>query len=305
MPTTIDPAVATYLETALKEITEVQGDARQELAEAIEEAILEVAEESEEGLEKVLGEPADFVAELRVASGFGPATGRVRRRRFTKMRGSLEKQIASVSESTPYEWTAELLRELQPAWWVARGYLVAFVLTFYLEWLVTPRWGRILWIASIPMPRLLPGVLAVPILLAFILISVQLGRRTFTGWRKSLVMLLNVLAVVAMIGFAASLENRVRYGGQTFAAVHPVDVQPFSGVSTQFPVVLIAPGWDPIEAFTFDEAISLWIGLREDFDPGAIQIITPNGEVERFQTDGDLADFLRGELFGLPVFIDP
>lgn len=30
MPTTIDPAVATYLETALEEIAEVQGDARSE-----------------------------------------------------------------------------------------------------------------------------------------------------------------------------------------------------------------------------------------------------------------------------------
>ncbi len=184
-------------------------------------------------------------------------------------------------------------------------YLVAFVLTFYLEWLVTPQWGRILWIASIPMPRVLPGVLAVPTLIAFIVISVQLGRRTFSGWRKSLVMLTNVLAVVAMIAFAASLENRVRYGGQTFTAVHPVAVEPFADIATQVPIVIIGPGGGPIEVFTYDEAISVWLGLREDSDPEAIQVITPDGEVERFPTDGDLAYFLQGELFGPPIFIDP
>lgn len=299
MPATIEPAVATYLEEALVAIADVQGDAHQELADAIEEAILEVAEESEGNLEEVLGEPSDFVAELRAASGFGPS-GRVGKRRFQRLRSTISQQTATMKESTSYRWTGQLLGELQPAWWVARGYVVAFVLTFYLSWLVAPQWGRVLWLLSIPLPRLLPGVLALPALIAFIVISVQIGRRTYSGWRKSLVMLLNVLTVVGMLGLSGSLESR--YNSQAVTDVHAVEVSEFE---PRLPITLIAPGWDPIAAFTFDEAISLWIRLREDFDPGAIQIITPNGEVESFQTDNDLADFLRGQLFGRPVFIDP
>ncbi|GAA2081009.1 HAAS signaling domain-containing protein [Actinomadura alba] len=105
-------------------LADVPEPDRDELLEDLEEHLTEVAAESTEPLVARLGVPESYAAELRAAYG---AAGSTRAERGTA-RHSLRRLRARlthmVENNKGYRAGWDHLRELRPAWWLARAFLL-------------------------------------------------------------------------------------------------------------------------------------------------------------------------------------
>jgi len=219
METTIDDAVASYLEESLALTDEMASEQRDELAESIEQAVTEVAAESEGDLRQTLGDPAAFVAELIAASGFDSPARRRRRLgsanvRITTARDRLTAQPA-------WRWLAGLATDLRPAWWVVR----AFAILWLVAELTDPS-RSIAWWGPVPVPSITgPWIISAIFLGLAVLASVELGRRSWGGWRRRMVLSLNVVAAVALLTMATTVGERYDgfFGSGTAYAESPID----------------------------------------------------------------------------------
>lgn len=125
-PTTepvLDPRASHYLDEVRSHLADLPADERDDLLEDLESHVHEVAAATDGPLDAVLGSPAGFAAELRASAGLAATAGgapgvvaRLRLRTDTLRR---------------HPWTRAVvafLPELRPAWWVARGWLLVWLL---------------------------------------------------------------------------------------------------------------------------------------------------------------------------------
>lgn len=193
--------VEAYAARVRAALADLAATDREDLLADLEDHLAEVAEESDEPLETRLGEPGAYAAELRAAAGLPAAvTAAPRRENPFRRAGS---------------GTLDFLPELLPAWWVARGLLLAWAIA-------RPLSGN-------------GGVL----LLALLLVpaSVVLGRRTRRdpGWRWAgyAASAASVLLVVLVAGVTTvSVE-----GGTSAVSPEPAQDQPagLDSVSNLYP----------------------------------------------------------------------
>lgn len=167
--------VTDYVAQVRTALADLPPSARDELLDDLPEHLTEVAAEGEGPLAERLGPPAAYAAELRAAAG-APT---VRRRwRTVEIRpraavGWVRARLQAIDTGTGpvigYQRGSDFLRLLRPAWWVARGYLVALT------------------VAELPahdsiglLPRVEAGnstVAGAVLLVAFVIGSIWLGQR--------------------------------------------------------------------------------------------------------------------------------
>lgn len=189
-------AYAAQVRAALADLPEQQ---RLDLLEDLEDHLAEVAADTGEPLEARLGPPAAYAQELRQAAlalPSAPNSGRLH-----AALGDARRDAHRLWQSEPLRAAREFLPELRPAWWVLRGYLVVAVVG-----------------AVLGSPLLVPlgPVLGLPLLLAAIVLSVRLGRRsaarapgTSSRWIVVANTALAALAVAFVIGVQSSGEGPV------------------------------------------------------------------------------------------------
>jgi hypothetical protein len=126
--TVADAQVRTYLDAVKAQLDDLPEDDRDELLEDLEEHLLEVAAEGDGTLEQRLGPPAAYAEELRASAGL-PSRDQVLARRPAQRiaerltHSGFWRSSMRLAGSTQARAIREFLVELQPGWWVLRGYL--------------------------------------------------------------------------------------------------------------------------------------------------------------------------------------
>ena len=173
--TSLSQEVLRYAAGVRAELADLTPAQRDDLLEDLEDHLSEVAAELDEPLQSRLGPPEVYAAELRASAGIAPAMPQPR---------DATSRMRQFWDSSVVRSVRGFLVELQPAWWVLRGLLLAIVLAAIFG----------------PFAGFVFGIAAV-------VVSVLLGRRT-RGRRGpwALSILVNVIAVIALLasGFAAS-----------------------------------------------------------------------------------------------------
>jgi hypothetical protein len=119
-----------YLAAVEHELADLPVDDRSALLEDLAlhlDAL--AAEDDERSVEARLGAPAAYAADLRAAAGL-PARGSVAGATTVRLQEQLERvrSTAAFRRALPaFREIRRLLRELRPAWWVLRGYLLVLV----------------------------------------------------------------------------------------------------------------------------------------------------------------------------------
>ena len=175
--------VEVYLSRVRNALADLPAEERNELLAEVEASLYETASETGGPVAARLGPPEDFAAELRSAAGLqeGEAT------RSGSYREAIDRVLADPRVDTALRYS----RELAPAWWVVRGYLVVagLALLFDAEWSV----------AHGAVPRIGSAKVGLVVILLAIVGSVAIGL-----WRRGRAALvaLNGLTLLAVIPVA-------------------------------------------------------------------------------------------------------
>lgn len=217
--------IARYVDQVRAALGDLPAQERDDLLEDLPDHLAEVAAEGQGSLEARLGPPAGYAAELRASAGLPVAgtenlvgrAGAV----LNDMRGRLRHADVRIGQLLGYETVGEFIRQLRPAWWVLRGYLLAMVVTVLLDdgseaMGLLPRLG-----GSEPA--------AVVILVGFVLGSIWLGRRSvrLARWPRRLMLAgTAILAVFALAGFAEA-DQQARGRSDMYS---PVNGNPYHDI---------------------------------------------------------------------------
>ncbi|WFE63985.1 hypothetical protein [Micromonospora sp. WMMD714] len=217
--------ITDYVERVRVALADLPAQERDELTEDLPEHLAEVAVESDGSLVDRLGTPEAYAAELRAAAGAGdPAAGRrVLERRIAGVLGRTRARVGRVDARLGplfgHTTAGEFLRLLRPAWWVARGYLAAMLVTA----LSTDGPLGLL-------PRLDgSGFVGLLMLVGLVFGSIWLGRRTpgLRSWRRWSVHATAAVLVLFAIGAVVNVDGHVRsdydYGYESTSVQNPYD----------------------------------------------------------------------------------
>lgn len=225
---TISAEAEAYLAAVRSELDDLPEEERGDLLDDLSSHLAELStHDADDGapLQVRLGLPSEYAAELRAAAGLPPrAAGgspdRVRRRMGQILAASAAGRLATQLRHHP--WTVQvviLLRELRPAWWVLRGYLIIAV--------------PALWAPDrhddFPLPTVLGNrAVGAALVVAAVVASVSLGRRGPSTRARPLV---RVLDVALAMGALLLLGD----AGARTVAVHHFDA------STELGYALVSP----------------------------------------------------------------
>ncbi len=187
--------VTRYLDQVRTLLVDLPADEREELLDDLSVHLQEVRAETDEPLERILGTPTAFAAELLASSGHASAPGATGWWPQMPGLGMARGGWSWLQGSAAYRWVRALLPELVPGWWVLRGYLGVVMLSR----LSGDGTG------AFPLPGLLGstqvGLVAV---IAAVVGSVHLGRRS-AGRRPPLwVLALDAVIVLGSLSFILS-----------------------------------------------------------------------------------------------------
>lgn len=180
MSVTEDLEIRHYVEAVRAALADLPERQRDDLLEDLPGHLAEVRAESGEPLERRLGPPEVYAAELRVAMGVVRGARVPLRAWMDAAVHRLRDRGADVDRRAGvllgYEHGTDFLALLRPAWWLLRGYLAALVLSVVLSG------GQITGL----LPRVDGNVLAGLFLLCgFVLGSIWLGRRESAGLHQN------------------------------------------------------------------------------------------------------------------------
>jgi hypothetical protein len=211
---THDRRAADYLDAVRSHLADLPTEERDDLLEDLEAHVHEVAAATEGPLEDALGPPAAFAAELRASAGLAPTVARAP--------AALDRLRRRTDAIHRHPWTRAaigFLPELRPAWWVARGWL--------LVWLVAEATGSDE--SSFPFPELFNNeVLGLAAAVLAVVWSVRLGRSPAPPrWRWAV----NAAAVVGALLFLDATGE---------------DDAPVRYVAVETPGSPVSPDGDPV-----------------------------------------------------------
>lgn len=127
MTTTVD----SYLSAVARELDDLPATERDELLEDLASHLSEVAVEGD--LYDTLGDPVAYARELRAAAGLGEPLVEPR-----SLTARLRDSVDAARRSRSARSLSQLLRELRPAWWIARAWLAVAALAGEVAWPVPP-----------------------------------------------------------------------------------------------------------------------------------------------------------------------
>ncbi|MDR7279308.1 HAAS signaling domain-containing protein [Catenuloplanes atrovinosus] len=207
MSVTEDLEIRHYVEAVRAALSDLPARQRDDLLEDLPGHLAEVRAESGEPLERRLGPPEVYAAELRVAVGMVRG-GRVPLRarmdaavhRIRARRADVDRRAGVL---LGYERGSDFLRLLRPAWWVLRGYLAAMIFAAVVSD-DTSRLGLL--------PRADGGLLMGLFLLgSFVLGSIWLGRRETAGMARNprrVMRFATAVLVVWSVGLLWQVDSR-------------------------------------------------------------------------------------------------
>lgn len=199
---TMTDDVRRYLSAVETELSDLDAEDRAELLGDVEEHLTEVAAEYEGALEERLGSPSAYASELRASAGFAARAPADR----------TDPWWSRVLSDDQIRWVRELVSEVEPGWWVLRGYLAVLVLSILVFRAH---------LADIPIPRafgqLWVGAIVIAIAIAASLALGRVGRRSRMAAIASAV----ASALVVLTALVALSEAKVRIGMRADADVVP------------------------------------------------------------------------------------
>jgi len=256
----VDDAVAhdvrTYAAQVRAELADLGQDQVDDLTDGLEanlsDALADERRTHGGTLVDEFGEPGTYAAELRAAAGLAPASrgaGGARAALLSPWRALREIDRAALTHLRTTRWfpgVEDLAVALRPAWWVLRGWALAYLVLQVL--------------GAEPPSFWLPSTFGGWVLLGLsVVASAQWGRgrwRTGPRWRAPLMVLSGALAVAAVI-LLLSLPSAQRYdlqSAQAQAAAAPADGIVVDGQYAHNLFVYDAQG-RPVEgAQVFDQA---------------------------------------------------
>jgi hypothetical protein len=217
-----------YVDEVRKALADLPADEREELTEGLAADLSELVEERGSG---VLPQPEQYAAELRSAAGLAPRSGRIRRE-WAFPRAVMDAMDAShahwvrLVDTLPGGGPRAFLTSLQPVWWVARA---------WVAWMAAQDIRR-------PYVVVFDG-LWIAVLVVFVVVSVQLGRR---AWHLDRVLDRSVLARLLLVGlnvFAVAMLP-----GAVDRATYAIAEQRY---------------WTYHEGIAFDSAVDVTVTPRE------------------------------------------
>jgi hypothetical protein len=202
MTTSASDEVARYVADVAARLERLDPDERAELLADLEQHLLEVAAEEGAPLHERLGPPDAYAADLLASVGFEPSPP-PRGLTLTRLVG----RARQVQSSTAYRSTTAYLHTLRPAWWLFRGFVLAWLVADLLG--ADPLRVNVLLLPEIG-PTLLPGLL---LLAGSVAASVQVGRHAPpSGTWRSLVTVANVGLFLFALSLAGQVQQRIYSG---------------------------------------------------------------------------------------------
>lgn len=196
---TMPDEVREYVEQVRAALADLRADEREELLADVEISVLETHEEYSGPLSDRLGTPERFANDLRAAAGLSAARP-VAGSSPTGSSGQLAARLRAAAGHPATAATLKAGRELAPAWWVARGFLVFSVIGFLAA-------GSVL-LGTVP---LIGGpVFTFMALIVVVLASIiagMVGRRA-SGATRAVLIVVNVALLLFALPFA---ERSIRY----------------------------------------------------------------------------------------------
>jgi HAAS domain-containing protein len=250
--TVADAQVRTYLDGVKAHLDDLPDADRDELLEDLEEHLLEVAAEGDGTLEQRLGPPGAYAEELRASAGLPSRDQLLARRPAQRIaerltRSGFWRSSARLGASPQARAIREFLKELQPGWWVLRGYL-AVVAPAIITSGGTAR-------DNVPFPALSGSHnFGTFIAVLAVVMSVWFGRWTRTrGKGRTISALISLAvaaaAVAALVGWAGGSYSFAYYepgvGSESIPFLHHADgttianICPYSSDGKLLPSVLL------------------------------------------------------------------
>jgi hypothetical protein len=180
--------VETYLARVRDALSDLPVEERNELLVEVEASLWESASETGGPVAARLGPPEDFAAELRSAAGLQESEAP----RPAGLRETLDRALAD----RRVEASLRYARQLAPAWWVARGYLVVAGLAL----LVGASWS----VAHASVPRIGSASVGLAVIMLAVVASVAIGLARSARIGLAVV---NLLVLVAVIPVAQHLSH--------------------------------------------------------------------------------------------------
>jgi hypothetical protein len=133
-----DPAVAGYVAAVRAALADLPTEECDELCEDLEQHLTEVAAEADGPLTARLGSPESYAAELRIAAGLAATAPPTRQGLYRRLRALDRRAVARVRDAVAALRGGDgplvsVLRDLRPAWWATRGYLVVLGLGILID----------------------------------------------------------------------------------------------------------------------------------------------------------------------------
>ncbi len=220
--TATNPMVEEYLARCSVLLWDLSPQLQTQLRDDIRQIVGEIAMELDGHPDDLVGPPLRFVSELRSAAGLPPIADRPHTPSPPRqppapdsawlVLASVLLQLGRKVRAAAWPWTRQLLTDLRPAWWVARGIGLAFLLG-----------GITGWYSQGLLPNLFDSqFLGLFSTVALVVLSVTHGRRGSSSKKAALVWL--IASIVAFISLA-SWSDDVRYQDYGYVGYHgPVEI---------------------------------------------------------------------------------
>ena len=199
----IPDEVQSYLSSVREALADLPTEERDDLLAEVEASLADAASEGDRPLTARLGPPHEFAAELRSSAGLHAGTAPARSTRLADLVDDLRH-----NPNAQRAW--ELVTQLAPIWWVARGYLAVGLYAVLAD---------LTWAVTYPVPRIGGSAEAgLGVILLAVVASVWLGlaTRKASSTVRRLVVAGNVLLLVAVPFVLDRVQDR--------AAAAPVSV---------------------------------------------------------------------------------
>lgn len=202
--------IAEYVAAVRAWLVDLDADEIDDLTDDLHSHLSEIRADTDEPFEQVIGTPEQFATELRQSAGLAQLSDAGQRmsplsRTADRLSERIERLTAPVLTHRWARIVIDFLPELRPAWWVARGYLLAGLLALVTGGqiataLVVPSVGRNVLIGFVVTVALIVG-------------SVQFGRRRLEArWARWAAIASAILAGwVALLLFDGLSSNSVYY----------------------------------------------------------------------------------------------
>lgn len=236
--TQTNPLVEEYLARCSVLLWDLSPELQNQLRDDIRQIVGEIAMELDGNPDDLVGPPLRFVSELRRAAGLPPIPTQQptppqppapESESTWLVVGSVLLQLIRNVRAKAWPWTRELLADLRPAWWVARGVGLAFLL------------GAITgWYPQGFLPNLFDSqFLGLFSTVALVVLSVTYGRRGASSKKAAFVWLIASLAAFVTLASSSSqfgYEESYGYAEEAAAFQNPPHPDAFDEAIAVTPV---------------------------------------------------------------------